>query len=240
MNKKLTLKKLFDAKAHFGHKRGLSHANSNSVVYGLKDGINIINLELTQQKLVRALEYISDLTKKGKTILFVGTKRQAKEPITRIAKSLKCPYVNCRWLGGTLTNYDTISKRIKYYLDLESKLNSPEAKDYTKKERTMWQKDMDRLAKFFEGLRSLKKIPDALFIIDVAEEHVAVTEANKINIPIIGTGSTNANPQKINYFIPINDNAPESVELVCEVVEEAIKGSVSKPEKSENKEKVNS
>jgi len=223
-----TLKDLLEMGAHFGHKKELSHPRAQKFVYTICEGVNIIDLEKTIIGLDKASQFLGDFVKSGKTIIFVGTKKQAKDVIKKTAIDCGMPYVNTRWLGGTLTNFKTIKKRIDSYRDLKEELKSDKVKEYTKKERVKFEKEVSRLDKFFLGLIDVTKLPDALFIVDPKEEHVALAEARKKNIPIVALSNTNIDFSKIDYPIPGNDNAPKTIKYICEFISSAIKENKAK------------
>lgn len=217
-----TIEELFEIKAHLGHKKEYSDPRFRKYLFVLREGTFIIDLEKTQEELKKALGFLSKISQEGKVVLFIGTKKQAKKITEEIAKKYSIPYVTHRWLGGTLTNFDTILKNIKSLENLEEKVNSEEFTKLSKKEQTMIKKELERFKKSFEGLRTLKKIPDCLFIVDAAYENIAVTEANKLDIPIVAICDSNSNPAKIAWSIPANDEAEKSVELIVKLIGEAI------------------
>lgn len=220
-----TLKDLLEMGAHFGHKKELSHPKAQGFVYTISEGINIINLEKTIDGLDKASKFLADLAKNGKTIVFVGTKKQAKDIIKKSADDCGMPYVNARWLGGTMTNFATINKRIVNYKKIKEELKDDKAKNYIKKEKVRLQKEVARLDKFFLGLEKLDGMPDALFIVDPSEEHVAVKEAKLKKIPVIALTNTNVDFTKIDYPIAGNDNAPKTIQFICSFISDVIKSS---------------
>lgn len=219
----ITLKDLLEMGAHFGHKKELSHPRAQKFVYTTCEGINIINLEKTIDGLNRASKFLANLSKNGQNIVFVGTKRQAKNMIKKAALDCGMPYVNSRWLGGSLTNFETIKKRITSYKKLKKILEGSETKDYTKKERVKLEKEVAKLDKFFLGLKDLENLPDTLFIVDPVEEHVALKEAKIKKIPVVSLCNTNVDVSQIDYPIPANDNAPKTIEYICNFVSNIIK-----------------
>lgn len=230
-----TLKDLLEMGAHFGHKKELSHPKAKGYVYTIAEGINIINLEKTIEGLKQAEEFLSKLVRDDKKIIFVGTKRQAKGLIKKVATDSKMPYVNYRWLGGTLTNFKTIKTRINNYKKIKKELEGEEGKKYIKKERVRLEKEVQKLDKFFYGLRDLDKMPDALFIIDPKEEHVALKEAKNIGIPVVALTNTNVDFTTIDYPIAGNDNAPKTIEYILEYVSEILKNNQKKSTKKSEK-----
>lgn len=217
-----SVKDLFAANCHLGHKKEHSDPRFKKYIFGIRDGIYILDLEKTQSQLTEVLDFLKTFSNEGKTVLFVGTKRQAREITKKIAEKTSMPYIVSRWLGGTLTNFETIQSNISRFEELENKINSPEFAKLSKKEQSRDKKQAEGMKKSFEGLRKLKKLPDALFITDTAYENIAVLEAKKLGIPIIGVCDTNANPELVQEIIPANDEAKKSVELIVSLVGEAI------------------
>jgi small subunit ribosomal protein S2 len=209
-----TLTDLFSNGAHYGHKSELTHPKFKKFIYTLKDEINIIDLEKTQECLKKAEALLIKTVSENKKILFVGTKRQAKEIIKNSAISCDMLYINYRWLGGTVTNFSIIKKRIQKFTELKKILEDKNDKSRTKKERAVIQKEINRMSKFFSGIEKLERIPGVILVVDPNEEHVAVAEAQKANIPVIAICNTNTNITKLNFAIPANDNAPKTIELI--------------------------
>jgi len=232
-----TLSQLLEVGAHFGHKKERSHPRAKDFVYAIRDSVYVIDLEQTLEKLEQAIEYLKSQIDTGKTVLFVGTKRQAKEAIKKTAESLAMPYIVERWLGGTLTNFETISKSLKQLVQLEELMKSEEFTKYTKKERRRIEKKVARLNALFEGIKELKFIPDVLFVVDVAAENVVTSEAKRMNIPIVGICDTNADPTLINYPIPANDDSEKTIKLILQTIEAGIKGTPVKISKKESETK---
>jgi len=205
-------------------------------IFGERNGIHILDLGQTVPRLDAALEKIREVSAAGDKVLFVGTKKQARGIVEREAENAGMPYVNNRWLGGTLTNFSTISKRIKYFNELSERFNSAEAIEsedssgslrQTKRERLMLQKEYDRLTRSFSGLRSMERPPGAVFIVDPAMEDIAVREANRARIPIIAMCDTNANPDVIDFPIPSNDDAIRAIQLMAGLVATAVREGVA-------------
>lgn len=211
----LTLNELLEAGAHFGRVKAASNPQSRKYVYTIKDGVSIINLEKTLEDVKVASDYLKKMISSGKIVLFVGTKMQAKDIIKDIAVKAEMPYVNYRWLGGTITNFNTINKRIKDFNEKTNLLKNSQEKKMLKKEKLMIEKEINRMSKFFTGIKDLQKKPDLLFVIDPVEEHVAVDEAIKAKIPIIAIGNTNFKAQKATYPIIINDNSNKTLVAIC-------------------------
>lgn len=228
-----TLSELLEAGAHFGHKKEKSSPRSRQFIYTIRDSVYVINLEKTLEQLEKAIEILKKEISAGKVVLFVGTKPQAKEAVKKIASSLNMPYMIERWPGGMLTNFETIHKSLKTLADLEGKIKSEEFSLFTKKERKNIEEKAAKLNLLFEGIKKLEKIPDALFIVDTVKEAVAVSEARKMEIPIVGICDTNANSDLIDLPIPANDDSEKSIQLILEKIEEGVKS--EKKEEGEKK-----
>ncbi len=217
---------LIKAGAHFGHKKDKSNPKATKQYsFGIRDGIYIIDLEKTKSMLSNSLDYIAKLVREDKVILFVGTKRQAQDAIKQIASDGSMPYISHRWLGGMLTNFETIRLGIKKLKNMEVKKETPEYEKMTKQERARFNRNLEKLQNDLNGIRNLEKLPDALFIVDVVDESVAVKEAKKNNIPIIGICDINANPDLIDHCIPANDDSKPTIELIMKLVGEKIEES---------------
>ena len=195
-----------------------------------KNGFHIINLEETQVKLAQALEFVTKVVANGGTILFLGTKKQAQRIIVAAAQECGMPYINERWLGGTITNFSAIAKLIKKYNDLKDKKAKGEFKKYTKKEQLEFDREIEKLEKNVGGIAKITKVPDAIFIIDIKKEKTAINEAMRKNIPTVALCDTNADPNKINYPIPANDDAIKSISLMTKLVTEAVNEGLKKRE----------
>ncbi|HEX5797007.1 MAG TPA: 30S ribosomal protein S2 [Candidatus Saccharimonadales bacterium] len=231
------IKKLLEAGAHFGHKTSRWHPKMASYIHGKRGDSHIIDLTATVSKLEEALAFVEKTAADGKQILLVGTKRQAKPAIKKAAEETGMPYVNERWIGGTLTNVSTMNNRVKHMKDLEQKMDSGalEAK-YNKLEVQRYQEEIDRLNFLYGGIKFMANKPGAVFIVDVIAEANAVREARKLGIPVIAVIDTNADPGVADYPIPANDDAIKSVQLIIEYIVQAIsagKAKVKKPEKGE-------
>ena len=183
---------------------------------------SIIDLKQTLVGLDRAYSYISELTRKGGTVLFVGTKKQAQESIADAANRCGMPYVNSRWLGGMLTNFATIRSRVNYMEDLEAQDADGRMALLPKKEQILKHKELAKLQANLNGIRNMKRVPDAVFIIDTCREEIAVHEAHRLSIPVVGTLDTNCDPDDVEYGIPANDDAIRSVKLLCEFIADAV------------------
>ena len=218
-----SLKEMMEAGAHFGHKKERSYPKARQYIYVLKDQIYIIDLEKTRDMLEETLAYISKAVSQGKNILFVGTKRQAQAIVEKIAKEVGSPYINHRWLGGTLTNFATIRKNLKHLEELEDRLKTSDIDQLTKREKARLQEEADKLHIIFDGIRHLENLPDILFIVDTAKERIAVAEAKKMGLAVAGIADTNANPELVDYPIVANDDALKTIEMILSLVAQAIK-----------------
>lgn len=222
MSKLPSLEEMLKAGMHFGHRTHRWHPKMKPYIFAPKNGIYIIDLEKSREKLAEALEFISSLVKEGKSVLFVGTKSQVKEPMKKMAEMTGQPYIVGKWLGGYLTNFSVVKKSVKKYQELVEKREAGKLGKYTKKERLDFDREIKRLYERVGGLTSLHKLPDALFVWDIKEEETAVAEARKKNIPVIGICDTNVNPELVNYPIPANDDATKTVKLILSIIQSAI------------------
>lgn len=207
---------------HFGHKTSKWHPKMQQYIFAERNGVHILDLEKTKEQLEKVCDYVATLTKQGKTILFLGTKRQAKEIVKKYALSAGMPYIIERWIGGLFTNFSTVSRLMRNLLMLKKKQETGELKKYTKKEQLEFQREIDRLEKLVGGITELKQLPDALFVVGVREEKTAVREARKKYVPIIGIADSNIDPDTLDWCIPANDDAIKSIEILVKTVSEAI------------------
>lgn len=217
------LEDLLAAGCHFGHQKKRWHPKMAPYIWQEKEGIHIFDLAKTSQLLNQACLAIRDLAQKGKKIILVGTKRQAQSVIKEIATQKGIPYVNNRWLGGTITNWKQIKKSIDKLKELRERKEKGEFKKYTKKENLLIERKISRLSRFFEGLLNLDDKPDAIFVIDVKREIVAIKEARAKNIPVFAIVDSNVNPDLVNYPIPANDDSIRSIKIIVEKISQAIK-----------------
>lgn len=224
----ITLEKLLEAGCHFGHQTRRWNPRMAQYIYGAKEGIHIFDLAKTRQALMEAYDKISQTVSAGGVILFAGTKRQAKDIVRDAAVKSGMPYVITRWLGGTLTNFEQVKKSIKKLADLKTGLETGKFKEYTKKERLLMEREMTRLEHLFGGLVNLGKLPDLVFIIDTHKETSAVSEAIRLNIPVVGITDTNADPTKIEYPIPANDDAVKSISIILDFITKAVEDGKTK------------
>ncbi len=221
--REITVVDMFKSKIHFGHLRRFVSPKMREYIYTFNNKISIINLDLTLKLMARALNFMESIIKNKGVILFVGTKRQANKSIEKYAKEISMPYVNCRWLGGILTNYKIIRKSIKKIKDLEDGLQSNNFDHLTKKEKSIKIKKLKRLKINLNGIKDMSRLPNALFVIDVNYESTALLEAAKLSIPTIGIVDTNSNPDMVNYVIPGNDDSVNSIDFILNVICDHIK-----------------
>jgi len=205
------IEKMFEAGAHYGYSKSRRHPSTTPYIFATKNGADIINIEKTYELFEQAMEAVSKFAQSGKTILFVGTKAEAKQQVIENALSLNMPYVSERWVGGTLTNFPEIKKRITKLLDLRDQKEKGGLDKYTKKERLLIDREMADMTKNFQGLTGITKTPDVMFVVDPKKEHIAVTEARKMNMPIIALLNTDCNIKNINYPIVANDASVPSI-----------------------------
>lgn len=225
----IDLKALLEAGAHFGHKTSRWHPAMKEYIHSRRGENYIIDLTKTAQELSSSLSFIEEVIAKGDNILFVGTKRQAKDILKDTAIKLGMPYVTERWLGGMLTNQKTIAVRIKHLKDLESKMSSGELQNkYSKLEVQRYQEEIDSMNTNFGGIKEMVKLPGVLFVVDVMEEINSVMEAKKLGIPVVALVDTNADPRLISHPVPCNDDAVKTIELVTGYVAQAVQAGMSK------------
>ena len=217
----VSIKDLLQAGVHFGHQSRFWNPKMEEYIFDTRKKISIINLETTQNQLNAAASRVESICSRGNKLLFVGTKRSASKSIREKASSLGLPFVDKRWLGGTLTNWKTIRSSIRRLSDLEEMMSSGRIDKLSKKEALEISREHQKLMESIGGIKNMKGLPDALFVIDVKHEKIAVTEAQKMGIPVIGLVDTNSNPEGIDVVIPGNDDAIRSIKLILEVIGEA-------------------
>ena len=228
-----TMRQLLEAGVHFGHHTRRWNPKMDPYIFGKRNNIHIINLEKTVPMLYEALDAIQSIAKNGGKFLFVGTKRSASELIAQAAINCGQYYVNHRWLGGMLTNWETVSKSIRKLKNLEERIETGEINSLTKKERLQIERQKEKLDLTLGGIKNMNGIPDAIFIIDTNKESIAVLEANNLNIPVIAVCDTNTNPSGVDYPIPGNDDALRAISLYCDLVAASVlKGLESNLEQS--------
>jgi small subunit ribosomal protein S2 len=218
----VTTRQLLEAGMHFGHQTRRWNPKMRRYILGERNGIYIIDLNETLRGLETAYAYVRDLVAKGGVLLFVGTKKQTQGPIATYAEACGMPYVNERWLGGMLTNFSTISSRVGKLREYEAMERAGDFDAMPKKEGLRHRRELEKLRRNLGGIRDLERLPDAIFVIDTKKEHIAVTEANKLGMPIVAVVDTNCDPDIITYVIPGNDDAIRSGALMCRVVAEAV------------------
>jgi small subunit ribosomal protein S2 len=218
----VSMKALLEAGAHFGHQTRRWDPRMKPFIFTQRNGIHIIDLQQTVRRLEEASEFVTNLVSQGGSILFVGTKKQAQETIQAEAGRSGMPYVNSRWLGGTLTNFTTIQGRIDHLVRLEDASERGEFARMSKKDNLKIEEEIVRMNRHFGGIKELTKLPAALFIVDPSMEYIAVAEANRVGIPIVAMTDTNCNPDLIDYPIPSNDDAIRAVRLISARIADAV------------------
>jgi small subunit ribosomal protein S2 len=218
----ISMRQMIEAGAHFGHQTRRWNPKMRRFIFGERNGIYIIDLDQTLNRVETAYNFLRDLAANGGNVLFVGTKKQAQDPVREAADRCGMPYVNERWLGGMLTNFGTISLRVNKMLELERQKEIGEFDLMIKKEALLLDRELTKLQRNLGGLRSMKKAPDAIFVLDTMKEHIAVTEANKLGIPVVAVVDTNVDPDSIQFPIPGNDDAIRANALFANVIAEAV------------------
>jgi small subunit ribosomal protein S2 len=216
------MRQLLEAGVHFGHQTRRWNPKMRPYIFAERNGIHIIDLAQTAKLLESSLDFVRETVAKGEYVLFVGTKKQAQEPIAQEATRAGQPYVNKRWLGGMLTNFTTIKKRIGLLEQLEARQQAGDFDRLSKKEAAKLNEELAKLQLTVGGMRKMKRVPGAVFIIDPHRERIAVTEANKLEIPVVGTGDTNVDPDELDYIIPGNDDAIRAIRLFTQKVADAV------------------
>lgn len=216
MKTEIDLREMLEAGVHFGHKKDRWNPKMRPFIYTERNGVHIFDLTITKKQLEEAMNFISKITANHGTVLFVGTKNQVKEIVKNAAKEAGMPYLVDRWPGGMLTNFQTIVERLKYLEEAEAK-NKDEKSSLTKKEKLSLKRELDKLKATFEGVAEMRKLPEAIFVSDICKERIAIKEAKKMGIPVIGIADTNATPD-IEYIIPGNDDAVKSVKYIVEKI----------------------
>jgi small subunit ribosomal protein S2 len=218
----VTMKQLLEAGVHFGHQTRRWNPKMKRFIFGERNGIYIIDLQQTLTRIESAYTFVRDTVANGGSILFIGTKKQAQDPVEEFATKCGMPYINQRWLGGMLTNFQTISKRVGKMLEYERMRNSGEFAAMPKKEALLLGRELDKLERYLGGIRGMEKLPSAVFVLDTKKETIAVTEANKLGIPVVAVVDTNCDPDVIDYVIPGNDDAIRAGSLLCRVIADAV------------------
>ena len=221
-----TMRQLLEAGVHFGHQTHRWNPRMDTYIYGARNGVHIVDLTQTVPLLHQALVAVRDMVAKGGRVLFVGTKRQAQEPIAQAAERSAQYFINHRWLGGTLTNWQTVSKSINQLKGLESELEDG-GSGYTKRELLSRQRKRDKLALALGGIKEMGSVPDMLFVVDTNKEELAIKEANRLNIPVVAILDTNCSPEGVDFPIPGNDDASRAISLYCDLVAAAALDGIS-------------
>lgn len=235
---KVTLEQLLDAGVHFGHLKSKWDPNMAPYIFMEKNGIHVIDLYKTIKKLDDACGAIKNIAKSGRKILFVATKKQAKEIVVQAAESVNMPYVSERWLGGMLTNFVTVRKSIKKMQNIEKMEQDGTFQNMAKRERLILLRERDKLNRVLGGIGDLTRIPAGLFLVDVKKEHIAVSEAHKLNLTSFGMVDTNSNPRVVDYAIPSNDDSTKSIELITNTLRDAITEGLEERRRSKDDAKV--
>src|SRR2546423_14101473 len=217
-----TRRELLEAGVHFGHQTRRWNPKMRRFIFGERSGIYIIDLEKTLEALTRTYEFLQDIGRRGGTVLFVGTKKQAQETVAEQASRVGMPYVNTRWLGGMLTNFQTIYTRLKRLKELREMERSGAFEFLPKKEVLKLRHEKEKLERNLSGIQDMERLPDAVYVIDTKREHIAVKEARKLGIPVIAIVDTNCDPDEVDFVIPGNDDAIRSVSLVTRIVADAL------------------
>lgn len=224
----ISLKEMVQNAVHFGHPKHRWNPKMRPYIYGLRQGVHVFDLKKTAQKLIQALTFLDDAAKKGKTILFVGTKQQCRAALLSMHRDTGMPTVTDKWIPGLLTNFKTIRKRIAYFQDLKVSDSRGDFDKYTKKEQMKLRKAIQDMSVIFSGIEDLEEVPDVVFVTDIVRDHIPVTEARRLKIPIVGIVDSNADPDKVDYPIPANDDAIKSLDYILGLVQQTISGKKAK------------
>lgn len=234
MLKTPSLQELLEAGVHFGHQVHRGHPRMRPYIYGVRDGVHIIDLTKSDQYLKQACEFVYNLGREGKVLLFVGTKKQARPIVEEAARNCGAPYLTMRWMGGFLTNFEEIKKNIKLLKEFKEQKKKGELSKYTKKEQLLLDRKMDKLDRDFVGVMDLAGLPDAIFVTDAVSENIAIREANRLGVKIVALADSNCNPTDLDYPIPGNDDAIKSIKILVE----AVGGAYGEGKKEAGKEAV--
>jgi small subunit ribosomal protein S2 len=221
--KKPTYKELLDAGVHYGHMKSKWNPKMQPYIFAERKGIHLIDLNKTSDQLAEAAEAIKALVRSGKKIMFVATKKQARDIVAEAAKSVNMPYVTERWLGGMMTNFATIRRSVKKMQNIERMLSDGSLTSVTKKERLTLSREKEKLNRVLDGVANINRLPSALFIVDISHEHLALAEADKLGLKTFAMVDTNSNPNLVDYAIPANDDASKSIALITRYITDAIK-----------------
>ena len=228
---KIDVRDMFKSGMHFGHQKSRKNPKMNEFIFTTRNGINIINLEITKEKLEEAMNFITKTVSEGKKILLIGTKKQTKKIITEAAKKCEMPYVNERWLGGTFTNFKAVSSRTKYLRDETEKMKKGEFSKYTKFEQMKKTEELEKMERKMGGIKDMTELPGAIFVASMHEDILAVKESIQKNIPVVALVDTNSNPSGIDYPIPSNEDAVSSLKLMMRYICKAVLDGKEKTEK---------
>lgn len=230
----VTIEEMIQNAVHFGHRTKKWNPKMKRYLYGEVGGVHIFDLKRTQEHLEKLLAYIKKTVEEGKTILFVSTKPQTAEMIPKIAGIHAFPYVTKKWMGGLLTNFDTIKERIRFFKNLKEQQETGEFAKYTKKEALKFEKQIESLGLALGGILTMRRVPDVLFVVDAKRDLIAIREARKLKIPVIGFCDSNADPELFTHFVPANDDAMKALTFLLGKVEEVLKGAQQRPEQIQN------
>ena len=230
---KISIQTLLDAGAHFGHQKRRWNPKMKPFIFGARGDIYIMDLKQSLMGMDQAYTFVSNIAKNGGSVLFVGTKKQAQEAVADAANRCGMPYVNARWLGGMLTNFVTIRSRVTRMEELEAMEADGRMALLPKKEQILLRKELSKLQLNLNGIRNMKRVPDAIFVIDTNREEIAIREANRLNIPVVGTLDTNCDPDDVEYGIPANDDAIRSVKLLADFIADAVVAGTGAPVSAE-------
>ena len=230
---KISIQTLLDAGAHFGHQKRRWNPKMKPFIFGARGDIYILDLKQSLMGMDQAYTFVSNVAKNGGSVLFVGTKKQAQEAVADAANRCGMPYVNARWLGGMLTNFVTIRSRVTRMEELEAMEADGRMALLPKKEQILLRKELSKLQTNLNGIRNMKRVPDAIFVIDTNREEIAIREAHRLNIPVVGTLDTNCDPDDVEYGIPANDDAIRSVKLLADFIADAVVAGTGAPVSAE-------
>ncbi|MCP6718532.1 MAG: 30S ribosomal protein S2 [Patescibacteria group bacterium] len=233
----IDIKEMAEAGLHFGHKTSKTHPKMKPFIHGTRNTINLIDLDKTKEGLEKALDVVKKLIAEKKTLIIIGTKIQAKKLVEDFAKEHELLYVSERWLGGTISNFEVIKKRIDYFNDLKVQKEKGEWEKYKKKERGQLDLEMERMGKKFEGIKNLQALPDAIFVLDIEKDSLAIKEARSKGIMTIGVSDANADPSSVDWPIPANDDAVSAIKYILAKLSESIKKGKKLQEEKEEQEK---
>lgn len=219
---KVSLEDLLNSGAHFGHQTKRWNPKMGEYLYGSDNGVHIFDLTKTKPLIEEAMEYLAQAKKEGKTVLLLGTKKQVKEKIAEVGEALGIPYVNERWLGGTISNFSQMQKSLKKMEEMQTNVTTGAYNKYTKKERLLIDREITRLERFFGGIKNLVKVPDVLFVVDTKREAGAIYEARVKKVKVVAVVDSNSDPDSVDYPIPMNDDASKALDYVLALVKEAL------------------